>query len=469
MKKILIILVFALSLFIFSVNAIEKLKSVEYEAIINETNGIDVTGKYKDENNVEKEIPVNIKYNTKVKVLYEYMQNDVLYGHIKYTTTIVEKKEDESRNRTNVKPDSHDDQISNSNKTNNNSQENVTNDKQEEKISEQEITKTIEVEADIDLSKCRVDDEFSSSNSINFNDPRKIMIVDNKGVSLYKGPAFGYEKLSYVIPANTELEYNMGAVNLLYDNSEVAWVYVESESAKGWLYKGLLDSGVAEYKPGRILSFSNSTIRELPNEDSKKLKSLPKNLRKSFTYIYGIDDLKGNRWYYIDYKGTKGWVKNVAFGINAEIKILKSTKIYQSPNLEVAIDDTTIPKGTKLKSIYMYTKDNKDFFYIKYKQKEGWIILDKQDPNFEVKYKDDLVNDKLLDKEPKKEEKKESKKSILKYIIISIIGIAVIIIILIIIIKKRRNQSNDFKVMQEDLNSGEKPKVTLINRSRMGR
>lgn len=468
MKKILILIAFMFSLFSFSVNATERLKSVEYDAIVNDPNGIDVIGKYKDENEVQREMSTNIKYNTRVKVLYEYMKNNNLYGHINYTTTIVVKNEDEIKNITNVKPDSHDDQVSNNNS---NKQENITNKKQEEEKSiKPEVTKTIEIEADIDLSKCRVDDEFSLSNAVNLNEKRKIMIISQNGLETYKGPAFGYEKLGYVIPTNTELEYNIGVVNQSYNNDDVAWVYIETENVKGWLYKGLLDSGVAEYKEGRILSFVNTTIRELPNEDSKKIKTLPKKMRKSFTYEYGIEDTDGDKWYYINYEGKKGWVKNVAFGVNAEINILKNTKLYQNPNLEIAIEDKLISKGTKLQSIYMYTEDNKDYFYIKYKSNEGWIILDKNDPTFEVKYKDDLVNDKLLDKKPIKKETKKSEKNILKYVIVSAIIILIIIILLIMIIKKRRKQSNDFTVKNGDIsNNNEKPKVILINRSRMGR
>ena len=475
-KKILILLILIFSICLVPIKAEDSsIKSITYDVIVTDPSGVTFDGKYKDENGMDKTISVNIPQNTKVRVLREYNRNASLYGYIKYTTTIKEKIEDTSKSSTNVKPDNEIIDNSSDNKTtnsdSNNSSNNNTTESDEKKYIEKE--KSVEVEGEIDLSKCRIEKGYTLEEAINLNDIRKIMIVDSNGIDLYNGPALIYGKITN-IPYNTELEYNYGALKISELEDEFAWVYVEYNNQKGWIYKGLLDSGVANYKKGRLLSFSEVSIREFPNKNSKKLKSLPTDLRKSFTYIYGIMDSNNDEWYYINYKGTKGWVKSVAVGVNVEIKTNKSVKIYNRPSLDSISDNVIIPKNTELKSIYKYSKTN-DAFYVEYKGNKGWIILEKDSngkSNFEVDYLEDNVKDKLVDVENIKKEDTKSKSGIKMYqvILLLLVLIIIIAIIIIIIVKKKRRQSNDFTVNRSELNnSGDKPKVTLITRSRMGR
>ena len=476
-KKILMVIVLMLSICLFSARAEEKLKSVEYDMIVSDSAGVELVGRYTD-NNVKKEITVTIPQNEKVRILSEYMKNDTLYGHVKYKTTITVKQEAISRESTNVRPDPM------PNTSNNNSYDDSTNTSEtsdsQDIINQDtsgttekkyiELEKTIEVEGDINLSKCRVDKEYALDSAINLNETRKIKIVNKDGISLYNGPALGYGKLSSVVPANTELEYSYGAVNLTQDNKEVAWAYVESDSIKGWLYKGLLDSGVADYTKGRILSFSKVDIKEFPYDDSKTVGTLPKDLRKSFNYLYGVQDLNNDQWYYISYKGTRGWVKKVAIGVNAQIKITKNTNLYKNPSTGIVVDGVTIASGTKLTSIYRYYKKD-NAFYVEYEGKKGWIILDSENPNFEVKYLEDEVKDKLLDKDEMDVATEEKKSGFnIVYILIAVVIIIIITVIVIVIAKKKRNNSNNFSVSAGDISTSEvKPQVTLINRNRMGR
>lgn len=485
-KKILMLLIIILSICLIPVKAQNtNIKSIYYGVVVTDSNGVDINGKYKDENGEEKTVSLNIPQNTKIKVLREYMKDGILYGYIKYTTSITVKSEDTTRNSTNVKPDENIQPNTNNDQGIYNDSRNTTNLPSNDSYGTASINrtsgsnerryvetkKTIEVEGDIDLSKCKVESEYSLNDAIDLKETKKIMIVNNDGIDMYNGPALIYGKITS-IPAKTELEYNIGTLKMLENNNDLAWVYINYNNQKGWIYKGFLNSGVAEYKKGRLLSFSKVSIKEFPNKESKTLETLPIGLRKSFTYIYGVMDLNNDEWYYIDYKGTKGWVKSVAIGVNTEISLTKNVKLYNQPSLDSISDNIIIPSGTKLKSIYKYSKEN-DAFYVEYNGNTGWIILEfdgNNKANFEVNYLEDNIKDKMVDVDDPQIKEKERKSGIKLYqVILILLGIIVIIVIIILLAKKKRKQGNDFTVHEGDIIKNDKPKVTLINRSRMGR
>ena len=504
-------------------------KCLEYSVVVKDSNGVSLEGRYKDDNNADKIIEVTIPQNTKVKVLYEYVKDGILLGHIKYITTITvrsdgtiiggtsgysssyrgtidggsgyynyygssgygtgnaddpqvendipETSSQEGGNYGNM-PDTSSQEGGNygnmpdtssqvslpkininrymdsySTSGENNSYAEMTAGSGLDSLGSEsnkytETKKTIEVEGDIDLSKCEVENPYSLSDAINYKTKRKLMTINKDGIDLYNGPARAYGKANILIPSNTILKYTYGAVAIDEAKKDVMWAYVEYNGKKGWIYKNPQDSLVASYEMGRLLSFKSVIIKEYPVSDSKTVETLSKDIRKSFTYVYGVQDENNDEWYYIEYKGKKGWVREAAKGINAKI-IVKSEngiKLYKNPYLDSGTYDILLPNNLEIDSIYKYSKKN-DAFYVEYENYSGWIILEKNDNsyNFEVTYLDDDVNDPLVDLEKNevstKVEDIKTKKPNYKRLILILIGIiSFICITLCIIIKIVQNK-----------------------------
>ena len=571
MKKnvfiVLSIIGFITIIFFSSIKATEFFnKSLQYDVVVKDKNGVTLKGSYKDNKKNEKIIDVNIPENTKLKVLYEYEKDGILYGHIKYNTTITVRSDgtvvdgtsgytgsiaptyrgttgasglgyynyygssgygvgnavveeyDEGGNYNNESDTTNSNEggnynnesdTTNSNENGNynngpdttNSNENGNYNNVPDTASQKnnysnipdstytqnmyidpyvtsgksisygeitigssrdtstantsnskytEIKKMIEVEGDIELSKCEVDGNFSLDNAINYKLKRKLMIANKSGVYLYDGPAKAYKKSDSVVPSGTVLKYTYGAVPLDEANKDVMWAYVEYGNNKGWIYKNPLDSFVATYEKGRILSYKSVTIKEYPILNSDTIETLSKDTRKSFTYVYGIQDEENDEWYYIEYKGKKGWVSSVAKGINANITVKNDNGIslYKKPNLDSDKFDVLIPKDFEINSIYKYSKKN-DAFYIEYDGYSGWIILEKYEDgtsNFEVTYLDDDVVDSLVDLETEdikesKNQKNKNDNKIIKIFLIIIGSIILIILITCLIIKHKNKKT----------------------------
>lgn len=495
MKKKIVGLLF-LFIFCFGIISVKAVKkSIDYDVVVKDANGVVLNGSYKDENGQDKIIKVTIPFNEKITVLHERYENGVVLGHVKYTTEIVLRNSNDTSSNTGtagldsgtVGLDSGTVGIGSTTDPsqelgNYNNQESSTGIRENGNYNNNENTtntwvkptnpdnsslnntnkytetkKKVEVEGDIDLSKCKVEKDFSLSDAIKFNKEKKLIIVNPKGVNLYKGPALAYEKVTTLDPL-VVVKYSYGAVPADEKGEKTYWIYTEKDKNKGWLYNDLDKSDFANYKKGRILVFDDIDVYKFPFVDSTKMVKLEKNIRKSFTYIYGTQDKNNDSFYFIKFENKRGWVKNVAIGINAEIKITakKGVKIYRSPNLNSKTYNIILPNGLKIKSIYKYSKEN-DAFYIEINGKKGWIILEDENnnPNFEVKYLKDDVEDPLLDK-PAGYEEKTSKNHTATIVIVIVIVIVLIIIVslsLFIYIKFKRKKANDFSVSNSNNNS----------------
>ena len=463
-KKIIIsiIILFIFCINIFVVNANDNIKkSIDYDVIVKDSNGVILNGSYIDENNEEKSIKVTIPYNEKLNVLYEKYNNGIILGHIKYITEVVTTKVYEEDKETI-------NEENNTDSTYNNDSEdpNITwvrptpNQKttEEKNTKYVEVKTKVEVEGDIDLSKCMVSKEFSLNDAIKFKKEKKLMLVNSKGLTLYRGPALAFDKFSKIKPSSI-VKSNYGAIAINEEDDKTYWMYIEDNSIKGWVYNDPEENNFANYEKGRILIFDNVKVYRYPFLNASKVDNLPKDIRKSFTYIY--ENNEQEEWYFVKFENKRGWVRNVAKGINAEIKITSSNgvKLYKKPNLNSNTYDVILPKNLKIKSIYKYSNEN-DAFYVEYEGKKGWIIQNNDESNFEVNYLKDNVKDPLLDKSADYE--KNTDKNI-NYGLILIILVVIIIIVSVIVIiyaKSKRKNANDFSV--SNLNNNQNSNNNLI-------
>ena len=447
MRKKIISILFLLVFCIGISNVKATKNSIDYDVIVKDLNGVILNGSYKDENGKEINKKVTIPYNEKINVLYERFENGIILGHVKYITEIeIESTLDKYQGQMNgiIKKENEDNTLNNEEKSNSTDENNIINSDTEE-VAEKtiKIKKKIEVEGDIDLSKCKVINNFSLDNAIKFNKERKIMVINSNGISLYKGPAMAYGAIGK-IESSSIVKYTYGAVPLENIKDDTYWIYVQDK--KGWVYKDPGEKNFATYENGRILVFNNSTVYNLPVFNATIVDKLPKNIRKKYTYIY--NDGK-EEWYFVKFENKRGWVKDVAKGINAKITIKseKNVKIYERPTTSSKAYDIILPKDLEIQSIYKYSKE-KEAFYIEYKNKKGWIILEEENnqPNFEVVYLDDDVSDELLEKPADYKDNTDNDNFSISLIIIIIIVVIIISTSLTIYAKFKRKSANDFSV-----------------------
>jgi len=231
--------------------------------------------------------------------------------------------------------------------------------------------------------------------------------VFEEGVILYQGPSKIYNKVSpeKTIPVGTIIETKH------YDG---IWAYINYKGTKGWIYvctdKEVSpyneSSGVAELKENETVSFKTIGPVDLyttPKSNKKVGITIPKNadiINQKVIATY-MDNPNNN--YYIEYNGTKGWIRlnlensNVALidGYSEPLTIVdtKGINLYDNPNDSKNIIDN-IPYLTKLtQTLYHYYKDYRDYdsdywIQVTYNGKIGWINDEKnyiKDTNQESK------------------------------------------------------------------------------------
>lgn len=216
------------------------------------------------------------------------------------------------------------------------------------------------------------------------------LYVYKKGAYLYKGPSKVYGKVEGEIelPVGTTIEYTYRDDLFAYVtyNNVSGWVYIYqplSVEVSGPYKEG---SSTANIEYGKLITIEDTVIYDDP-VNNELVGTIPKDITLNYKYIYDYGLI--NKYYYVEYKGISGWVKNVAiyeknrtiFTNLNEITICKDRVLEKCSN----------PLGTipKLQIIDVkYTSPGFDrWFYVEYNGISGWVYSDSYESSIEVSYK----------------------------------------------------------------------------------
>lgn len=341
MKKFLALLFSALILMSVSVTAFADMEGpsfVEYEVIVSNSKGIKVK-------NGDGE--VTIPYNQKLKVVYEYVDEEIL--------GIVYK------------------------------------DKHYE-ISPKDVAKVV---AKVDKEEYKLSKTY------------ELVTINPNGVELRDGPGESYEvvgKIPYgkVVKSN----YGIGFYGKEDDEYGLSWIYVSYDNYSGWMNCAEFAHEGRDFNCATVAPKSNKNYVELISEEYylfdspegiKKVSDvIPAGTKLFYNYFYRVAH---GFYYYVNYNGVDGWIysrneednsfscvepKDIGVYTRTEVELYKSPK--HGNDFEVI---GTIPADKMLASTkyametISYYYDYRDWFYVNYEGNSGWICS-----NVENEWKD---------------------------------------------------------------------------------
>lgn len=206
---------------------------------------------------------------------------------------------------------------------------------------------------------------------------------------LYKGPSKLYGKIE------PEISLSVGTI-IETEYYDELWAYVEYNGVKGWVYTYTFTTlspynesagmvSISEYHPN-IKSVNELTLYNNPKTEEETGVTIHPEVELNTIYTYSSE--VHNPYYYVDYNGTKGWVKtiyednvimNIAYKANQEMSLKVDNKegaaLYKNPsnkNSSIGI----IPYETKLTPTYSLNGSHTEEWYqVKYNDTIGWVNL----------------------------------------------------------------------------------------------
>lgn len=288
---------------------------------------------------------------------------------------------------------------------------------------------------------------------------------------LYKGPSLLYGKvkpeISLKVGTIIEVEY--------YDE---LWAYVEYNGQKGWVYQytygynDMENAGMVNIYEGyeqNIITMKNVVMYKSPKTEEPLGVIIPKEVKLNVIYTYSTEPHLAN--YYVEYNGTKGWIKtitekdiftkediitNIAYEYEniyeIEVKNTNGINFYKEPNTELS-NIGIIPYNTRLTVMQeLGIGRNEGWYMVEYNGTKGWIsVANYEDYNFITEenqnYQEELNNP--IAPEPTTEEDDENIKSSINKKVIYYIGGAIIIsltsFVTILLINKKKKLKNATK------------------------
>ena len=171
------------------------------------------------------------------------------------------------------------------------------------------------------------DSKFNlNSTEINKLKPVKAVILANGGLNMRKGPSTLYARIT-TIPK--------GAVVTLKYNAGTFWYYADYNGSSGWI------SGINQY-----LGYNNDEVLisyndvEIKDKSNKKIGTIPA-LTEITDYVKLVS--YDGPSYYVNYKGTVGYVDYMPSKVEGKIKLKQDENLYNGKKIVKKIS-----KGTTL-------------------------------------------------------------------------------------------------------------------------
>lgn len=244
-----------------------------------------------------------------------------------------------------------------------------------------------------------------------------------KDINLYSDPRLT-EKLDKVIPAFTELEYNV--FTSIQPKEPI--VFVDFDGTKGWL-------SIGESYPENDAKFSLENYPKLNALDSINMeyklissKEIPiykdMNLTEKIGSIKQNDDfveiyyfIGENTPTYVNVKGVKGWValdhdnNQIAKKDESEIIAIEEIAVYSTPSRSKASIGTIKP-NEEVKVKYSIYDNSDNYLYIESPTIKGWALVKFGEYSNAYTYIIELTNDVNIYSKP--DQNSEKSKEILK-------------------------------------------------------
>lgn len=295
---------------------------------------------------------------------------------------------------------------------------------------------------------------------------------------LYKGPSVKYGKI------NPETSLSIGTIieTAYYDEM---WAYVEHNGQKGWVYtysysrENSESAGMVaiydDYYYEKIKTLEETVMYKSPKTNEKLGVTIPKEIELKIIYSYSIEVKMP--YYYVEYNGTKGWIKtirdedwlitNIAYErVKGEYEdlVVKDengiTFYSKANNKDTAIGK--IPYQTKvIPTYYLMGSHYANWFFIEYNGKKGWVDAeefyddeeDMVDDEEDIQDKDEVLDDEDIVAEPDEsidndsspENDNDGEKSINEIIIYYACGVIILsltAVVTIILINKKKKEKN---------------------------
>jgi len=305
-----------------------------------------------------------------------------------------------------------------------------------------------------------------------FNDGNRTLITVKNDSALFSSPNnIDSKPVIENIPIHTELKYEY----YTRTHPRNYWYYVEYNGVKGWTNE------VGNSQTNKIISLEPSGLTMYTSIDTTS----PIDVKIPFNTILNVlyrDEISlGESVYYVDYKGTKGWVtdtEKIGYSTQTQIEIEGlNINVYSSPSKESNILEKILDEKILYPMFYSYD-DSQTWYYIEDyvdgKVIKGWISS--EDAKIEIKEEepknediDDLPNhlndNDKSDSNEKKEQKITSKymnafRIMITCIIFAIICALVSLVTILLINKKKTFKENDSK--QNDIINNMNEKNTEI-------
>lgn len=269
----------------------------------------------------------------------------------------------------------------------------------------------------------------------------RAIVLSNTGLNMRIGPSVTYAKIM-TIPANTLLT--------LTHKAGTFWYYTEYNGKSGWItsmnkYIGFDDNKVLiNYEKAKLYGTNGITV----------LANIPENTE--ITNYVKLESFKENDFkYYVDYNGTKGYIKDMLYKTNGtgKIKLVKDVELKDENGNPIK----RMSSGSELEysmvttnGFYIIDKktvvnlNDDDYEYIK----KTKIMVKEKGYLGEGVFGEEIKEREIVSEieendpeEPIKEENNDNKELI---IIILLVGIFILLIVLIIlkIINNKKNRSN---------------------------
>lgn len=302
-----------------------------------------------------------------------------------------------------------------------------------------------------------IDKEFNLNDALKTKrvvkiDKTEIVVLNEKGVDLYKGPSVIYEKIG-TVAANTKFntEYVSGD-GMASDTTPIRnaiWLYIDNGSTKGWIYA--LDKNVG-YKPSTKEVFVPTDVT-IVDDNQKELFRIPANTLVKVLY----DTDAWSFHFLIEYKGQKGFIStyDVAYKSSGTVKINNNMNLLKTANNENIGVIEKLEKGNTYTFIYAMGEWGESWYYITTPNgNKGWIYSDGEKEDYwTVTFNTTTTEEETIEEEeetvlPKEEEptttnaKKEygMENEITKYILIGAVVVLSAIVVLLLINRKNNER-----------------------------
>ena len=217
-----------------------------------------------------------------------------------------------------------------------------------------------------------------------------IVIINENGVYLRKGPSLAYDTVSEAVPYGTVITYDK--TNSDFEPA-AEWAYAEYNGSKGWIN---INQYGSSYDCAKVLDENDcftgvlETLTDgayltesIEDSSAKTVENIPSGTKLYYKYYYEFSDCICA---FVEYNGVKGWIKTkdssykIATGEKGGVYVLAKNglPLYEKPFEENAEHIAVVPVNSNLSVDMAFSETAEDSSYIwmhvNYNGTDGWLF-----------------------------------------------------------------------------------------------